>query len=265
MNTKSNVSLIGLLSAILAATALFSSGAALAEAEIACDFNELSIGKIDGQEGWDVYEKVKDSASFSLVAGVGTTEEAIDHALVIKASKDSIRVVTDTPVRWLRRQTLSIEFDFRVAVPDSARSKPGPALSVMLGNTVLSENCRWQINLDPTTNSTWRLFAALPDPATVELPAEAMNFTRGDEVRISDWLHCRISILKQEDIDSFKSTVELFDRTGARITAIECSDSTKDQVTKSMWSLSRVHAGFMASDQMDGLICIDNFFLRTDP
>ena len=78
---------------------------ASAGSRVECAFNDLSDGAVDGQPGWNVFDKVKNSSACSVASGVGTTEAAEDKALVVKKSSSSIRCVTDEAVRWLRKQT----------------------------------------------------------------------------------------------------------------------------------------------------------------
>lgn len=230
-----------------------------------CNFNDLSEGQIDGQTGWDVFDKIKDSSAFSVATEVGTTETIEDKALIVKASGETVRCVTDEPVRWLRKQTARIEFDFRVVVPSGKIDENKPVMVLLLGNSVLNEKGRWEMRLGVTTNGVWKLTAALPDEASQTIPVEKFNFTSGESTMISDWLHCVVEVQKLSASDSFKSSVCIQDKSGQTIGGVICSDIDKDKVTRAMWNLSRLHAGFLASTEIHGLTCVDNFMLTTDP
>ncbi len=239
--------------------------AAWAGSTFECNFNNLAEGQIDGQPGWEVFDKVKDSSALSVATEVGTTEATQDKALIVKSSNESIRCITDEPIRWLRKQTASVEFDFRVVVPKGKVEENRSAMVLLLGNSVLNEKASWMVHLDATTNGTWQLIAALPDEASQSIPVEKLAFTEMESTLVSGWLHCIVSVEKLSAPDSFSSSVTLLDSAGETVASLTCSDSNKDKVTKAMWNLSRLHAGFMASKNLRGLSCIDNFQFTTEP
>ncbi len=244
--------------------ALSISGGVIADSTFECNFNRLLPGQVDGQPGWDVYDKGKDSSPFSVVTEVGITEESWDKALVVKESIVPLRCVTDRAVRWLRKQTFSVEFDFRVMVPMTKIVKDRPAMVLLVGNSVLNEGGRWEVRLSETTSGAWKLSAALPDEASIIVPYEKLQFTSRESTSISEWLHCKVEIHKLSAIDSFKSKVKITDRTGQTIAELECTDNKKDATTKAMWNTSRMHAGFYAAKEIHGLACIDDFRVGTD-
>jgi hypothetical protein len=235
------------------------------DSSIVCNFNELSDGIIDGQPGWDVFEKGQDSSAFTVVSEVGTSEASNDRALVIKSTDDSIRCVTDEAVRWRRAQTVTIEFDLRVMLPQEEFLEDRPVMILLMGNSVLSETARWEIRLDAKPDGSWNLSAALPDKVSQLIPAEKIAFSRGKAAAATDWMHCVVEVEKRSRLDSFSASVKLQDKTGKTIARLICADDNKDRLTKTMWSLSRLHAGFLSSRDIHGLSCIDNFQISTTP
>ncbi len=251
---------IGIVTAVFTLTA-----SAMAGSLYECSFDDLSNGPVDGQQGWDVFDKVRDSSSCSVVSGVGVTEADSDKALVVKACGDSIRCVTDDSVRWLRGQTAAVEFDFRVVAPAEAHFDNRPLMVCLIGNKVLGENARWGISFNVTTNGDWMVSAALPDEVSSTVPSDRLAISKGDASILSDWLHCSVKVRKLSSADSFESSVVIRDRTGNTLVELQCSDRDKGEATRAMWNLSRLHAGFLAATDLGGLACIDNFSIAIVP
>ncbi len=239
--------------------------AAQAGSSVECNFDQLSDGLIDGQPGWEIFDKVKDSSAFSVASEVGVTETAQDKALIVKASDHAIRCVTEKAVRWLRRETAKADFDFRIVVPRGSLDEDQPVMVFLFGNSVLGETARWEVRLQATTSGDWELWAALPDEASATFPADRLAFKPGTSTRVSDWLHCTVEVTKLPESDSFSSTVRITDKHGQSIASVTCTDTTKDPATMAIWNLSRLHAGFLAAKELPGLACIDNFVLSTAP
>lgn len=240
-------------------------GAALAEDSYFCDFNGLAVGKIDGQNGWDVYEKTQDSSAFTVETDLGTTEETWDRALVVASSSVDIRCATDEPIRWARRQTLKIEYDFRLVIPKTGLEANRPVMTLYFGNPVLNEKTRWYVTLGTAELGGWVLKAAMPDESMQTISPDKLRFESGEKTHLSDWLHCVVEVEKKAELDQFSASVRILDRTGEKIVGTTCTDTNKDEVTKAMWSLSRIHAGFGSSPDMLGLVCVDNFRISSEP
>lgn len=245
----------------VAAIVYAAAGTVWAESSVTYDFNSFSDGPIDGQAGWNVYDKVKDSSAFSVINELGTSEEDGDRALVIKAPKTPIRCVTGEPIRWLPGQTLSIAYDFKLAIGSTALIEDRPVLVFYVGNSVLSEKACWNVALEATTNGDWRLSASLPDTSTQRVYREKLLVRSQTETSISDWYRFELVIRKRSTPDSFESTVRILDTKGNEIASLKCQDTTKDSVTKAMWNLTRLHAGFYAPKNLYGLVCIDNLVI----
>jgi hypothetical protein len=245
-----------ILKTFVAAVAVM--GTAWADSSVEYDFNDFSDGPINGQAGWSVYDKVKDSSAFSVMNELGTSEEDGDRALVIQASETSIRCVTGEPVRWLPGQTLSVAFDFKLAIPSSTLIEDRPVLVFYMGNSVLNEKACWQVGLEATTNGDWRLSASLPDTSAQRVNRENFLVRSRTGASISDWHHFHLVVKKLPEPDSFESHVRILDAKGNVVASLECQDTNKDSVTKAMWNLTRVHAGFSAPNTLYGLVCIDH-------
>jgi hypothetical protein len=230
-----------------------------------CTFDHLADGWIDGQPGWTVFDKVKDSSAFMVAADIGAAETAGDKALIVKASDRSLRCVTEEAVRWLRMETARAEFDFRIVVPRRDFDENRPVMVFLLGNAVLSEKARWEVGFEALTNGAWKLSAALPDEASAVIPAERLVFKDGASSRVSEWLHCVVEVRKLSETDSFESAVHLTDRQGEPVASLRCTDTNRDPATMAIWNLSRLHAGFLAPKELKGMACIDNFSLSTAP
>jgi hypothetical protein len=238
-------------------------GTVWADSSVEYDFNDFSDGPINGQAGWSVYDKVKDSSAFSVMNELGTSEEDGDRALVIQASETSIRCVTGEPVRWLPGQTLSVDFDFKLALDSSTLTEDRPVLVFYVGNSVLNEKACWQGGLEATTNGDWRLSASLPDTSTQRVNREDLLVRSKTGSSISDWYRFNLVIKKLSEPDSFESSVRILDAKGNVIASLECQDTNKDSVTKAMWNLTRMHAGFSAPKNLYGLVCIDHLEIKS--
>jgi hypothetical protein len=232
---------------------------------VACDFDSLAEGHIDGQSGWKLYEKVMDSPAFLVTDEVGVTEAAGDNALVVKPVNGSTRCVTDDPVRWLREQTAVIDFDFRLVVPAVKGGDNEPLLIFMLGNSMLSGNARWEVRIDSTANGDWMVHASIPNEVSAIIPCEKLERVHGGQSIVSDWLHCRVEVHKLPTADSFAASAKILDRSGNILADLTCSEPDKTPSARALWNLSRLHAGFLAAKDLRGLSCIDNFSLSTAP
>lgn len=222
------------------------------------DFNQLYDGPIDGQRGWNVYDKMRDTSALSVVDELGTTEKPSDKALIVKASEEPIRCVIDKPIRWETGLTLFVEFDFRIAVPAMVVTKDTPAMIFYIGNPLLNEKSRWEVRLDAIADDAWKLTAAMPEEASQEIPAFKMLLRSDKTATVSDWFHCVVEIKKKSVPDTFKTDVRILDEKKKLVAEISCSGSNEDRVTKTMWNMSRLYAGFGAPSDLLGLACIDN-------
>lgn len=245
----------------VAAVALM--GTVRADSSVEYDFNAFSDGPINGQAGWSVYDKVKDSSAFSVMNELGTSEADGDRALVIHASEASIRCVTGEPVRWLPGQTLSVAFDFKLALHSSILIEDRPVLVFQMGNSVLNEKACWQVGLEAAANGDWRLSASLPDTSTQRINREKLLVRARAGSSISDWYRFHLVIRKLSKPDSFESNVTILDTKGNVIASLECHDTNRDSVTKAMWNLTRVYAGFSAPKDLYGLACIDHLVIES--
>ena len=184
------VSLLGLVICILGMMI------SMAESSQNHSFNSFSDGLIEGQFGWNIYDKVKDSSAFTIIDELGTSEEAGDKALVIRASKEPIRCVTGEPVRWLPGRTLTMEFDFKVAIDPSEQALDKPVLTVMVGNSLLSKKTRWALALDATADGDWRLSGGFPDTSSKNIYAENFLIRSTKAVSVSEWYHLVLVVKK---------------------------------------------------------------------
>ena len=50
---------------------------------------------------------------------------------------------------------------------------------------------------------------------------------------------------------------------GNILATLDFASETKDKVTKAMWNLPRVHAGFLVSREQQGLAVIDNLVVSS--
>jgi len=245
--------------------AVMFAGMAMAAPEVAHDFNSLYNGPIDGQLGWNVYDKIRDTSALSVVDELGTTEEVSDKALIIKASEKPIRCVIDKPVRWETGLTLYVEFDFRLTVPSRVVAQDTPAMVFYVGNPLLNEQARWEVRIDAKANDAWDLTAAMPVEAHQEIPAFKLLVRSDKEDAVSDWFHCVVEIKKMPVPDTFKTSVKITDQNNKLIAEVSCSGSSDDEVTKSMWNMTRLYAGFGAPSDLLGLACIDNLTMSYTP
>jgi len=244
--------------------AVLLAGTALAAPEIQHDFNSLYNGPIDGQLGWNVYDKIRDTSALSVVDELGTTEEASDKALVVKASEKPIRCVIDKPVRWETGLTLFVEFDFRLAVSSRAVEKDTPAMVFYVGNPLLNERARWEVRIDATENNAWKLTTAMPVKAQKEIPEFKLLVRSDTSDSVSDWFHCVVEIKKMPVPDTFKTSVKIMDQNNKAVAEVSSSGTGDDDVTKAMWNMTRLYAGFGAPSDLLGLACIDNLTMSYD-
>lgn len=222
-------------------------------------FNDFSDGPIDGQMEWNVYDMVPDSSALSIMDVLGTSEADGDKALVISASKTPLRCVTGEPVRWLPGRTLTMEFDFKVAVDPKELVMPKPVMTVMMGNSLLSEKARWELKLETSPNGDWVLIGAMPDGSSKRIYGENFLIRSDKDVSISQWYRFKLTSWKSTDPDSFKTRLEITGAdTGELIAELDFSDNNKDKVAQAMWNTTRAHVGFFAAKDQIGLVCIDN-------
>ena len=222
------------------------------------DFAGYVENPVEGQLGWNIYPKVKDSSACSIVDEVGLTEVVGDKALVILPAKSEIRCVSGDSVRWMPGKTLNFEFDFKVAVNPGEPLSIRPVMEVLVGNSLLSEKSRWNVRLDALPGGDWLLTGSLPDFGSKKIYAENFMIRMGDEVSISNWFHFTLVIKKLNDPDAFESQVKISDNEGNTVAFVEFTDNTKNKVSASMWNLSRLHVGFNAAVNQYGLASVDN-------
>lgn len=232
---------------------------AVAEEPLVYDFNQFSNGPIEGQYEWNIYDKVKDSSALSIMDQLGTVEVEGDKALVVRASPTPIRCVTGEYVRWLPGRTLTMEFDFKVAVDPVELTRVKPVMTVLIGNSLLSNKASWSLHLEATPNGDWRLSGAMPDIATKVIYGENFLIRSDKDVSISEWHKMIIVVKKLSDPDSFEASVELKNALSREVLAsLEFTDTKKDKVTKAVWNTARGHVGFAAPKDQLGIVCIDN-------
>lgn len=228
------------------------------------DFNDFAVGPIDGQMEWNVYEKVPDSSALSIMDVLGTSEADGDKALVVRAAETPIRCVTGEPVRWLPGRTLTMDFDFKVAVEVSDISIPKPVMTVMFGNSLLSEKARWEVRLEASPSGDWVLIGAMPDGSSKRIYGENFLIRSESDVSISQWYQFSLVSRKLTEPDSFETSVEISGaETGELVAEIKFTDENKDRVAQSMWNTSRAHVGFYAPKEQLGLVCIDNLVITS--
>lgn len=239
-------------------------GAASAEPQHV-NFNKFEDGPISGQFEWNVYDKVKDTSALSIMNELGTSERAGDKALLIQASKNPIRCVTGEPVRWLPGQSLSMEFDFKVAVDPEELLSTKPVMTVMVGNSLLSPKARFSVSLNATPNGDWELAGNFPNSMTKKIYGENFLIRSNVDVSISSWFRFSLVVNKLDDPDSFEASIEIRDpETGKLLTAMPFFDNEKDKVAGAMWNTSRAHAGFYAPVDQYGVVCIDNLIVTSE-
>lgn len=253
-----NTWLIGLVPAIMSASVL-------AQVETQkFNFNDFAVGPIDGQLEWNVYDKVPDSSALSIMDVLGTSEADGDKALVIQAADTPIRCVTGEPVRWLPGRTLTMDFDFKVAVDVYDLTMPTPVMTVMFGNALLSEKARWEVRLEAAPSGDWVLIGAMPDGSSKRIYGENFLIRSEKDISISQWYTFSLVSRKLTDPDSFETSVEISGaETGELVAEIKFSDDNKDRVTQAMWNTSRAHVGFYAPKEQLGLVCVDNLVVTS--
>ena len=234
-------------------------GSAVAQETIRYDFNNFKDGPIDGQMEWNVYEKVSDSSALSIMDELGTSEAKGDKALVVRSSLDDIRCVTGEPLRWLPGSTLSMEFDFKLAVESGEIMMDKPVLTVLIGDALLSEKARWSLQIEAMTNGDWRVVGGMPDEVSEVIYAENFLLRIGNETSISEWHTLKLVVEKLSEPDSFETHVQIQNsKSGKALAEVRFTDKKKDKVTASMWNTSRAHVGFQAAQRQLGIFCIDN-------
>lgn len=243
---------------------IFCLSAAAQDETLKYNFNDFSDGPIEGQMEWNVYDMVPDSSALSIMDILGTSEKDGDKALVIQASKTPIRCVTGEPVRWLPGRTLTMEFDFKVAVDPREMLMPKPVMTVMMGNSLLSEKARWELKLEASPSGDWVLMGAMPDGSSKRIYGENFLIRSDKDLSISQWYRFKLVSYKSTDADSFKTRVEISGaETGELVAEIDFTDYSKDKVAKAMWNTSRAHVGFHAANNQVGLVCIDNLMIHS--
>ncbi len=244
---------------LVIAVCLAAAGAAAQDKALIYSFNDFSDGPIDGQQEWNVYDKVKDSSALSIMSALGTSEEDGDKALVIQAAKIPIRCVTGEAVRWLPNSTLTMEFDFKIAVDPRELVMPKPVMAVVMGNSLLSEKASWEVRLEASPSGDWVLIGAMPDGSSKRIYGENFLIRSDSEVSISQWHHFKLTSWKSNELDSFRTRAEITVADSKElITSILFTDNNKDKVTEAVWNTPRAHVGFRASSDQVGLVCIDN-------
>jgi hypothetical protein len=229
------------------------------------NFNKFEDGPISGQFEWNVYDKVKDTSALSIMNELGTSEANGDRALLIQASKTPIRCVTGEPVRWLPGQTLSMEFDFKVAVDPAELLSTKPVMTVMVGNSLLSPKARFSVSLNATPNGDWELVGNFPNAMTKKIYGENFLIRSNTDISVSSWYRLSLVVNKLEDPDAFEASVEIRDpESGKLLTAMPVFDNEKDKVAGAMWNTSRAHAGFYAPVNQYGVVCIDNLTVSSE-
>lgn len=238
---------------------------ALAETETQkFNFNDFTVGPIDGQMEWNVYEKVRDSSALSIMDVLGTSEADGDKALVIRAADIPIRCVTGDPVRWLPGRTLSMEFDFKVAVDSYDITIPKPVMTVRFGNSLLSAKSHWDVRLEASPSGDWVLIGAMPDGSSKRIYGENFLIRSDNDVSISQWYKFKLVSKKLLEPDSFQTSVEITGaESGELVAEINFTDESKDKVAKTMWNTSRAHVGFYAPKEQYGVVCVDNLIVTT--
>ncbi len=227
--------------------------------EITINFDDLNEGEIDGQGGWNVYNKVKDSSAFSVLNGVGVSDTDADKGLVIQSNPQPLRCVAGEPVRWLPGSTLMVDFDFKVGITDEKPTKERPVMTVLIGNALLSDQSRWAVSLVAKPDGGWLLKGAMPDELSMNmLSDEIVELPMGADVKISDWFSFSLSIRKLSLPDSFQAYAEIKDKDGNTIVSLKFTDTNKTKLTESVWNLPRANVGFYSDKDTIGLSCIDN-------
>ena len=231
----------------------------LAQETVFYDFNSFKNGPIDGQMDWNVFEMVADSSAISIMDELGTSEAKGDRALVLRSSSDGIRCVSGEPVRWLPGRTLKLEFDFKIAVEAGDISMDKPVMTVLVGDSLLSNKAHWSLHLMAVTNGDWRLEGAMPERAEKKIYAENYLLRTGNETAISGWHKFELVIKKESEPDSFSARAQIQNAKSGNVVAdIEFMDGRKDKVAAAMWNTARAHAGFLADPNQLGIVCIDN-------
>lgn len=239
-------------------------GAASAE-PLKFNFNRLDDGPISGQFEWNVYDKVKDTTALSVVDELGTSEAAGDKALLVKASKTPIRCVTGEPVRWLPGQSLSMEFDFKVAVDPEELLSTKPVMTVMVGNSLLSPKARFSVSLNATEHGDWELECNFPNTTTKKIYGENFLIRSNTDISISSWYRFSLVVNKLDAPDAFEASIEIRDpESGKLLTAMPFFDNEKDKIAGAMWNTSRAHVGFYAPINQYGVVCIDNLTVSSE-
>lgn len=242
----------------IVAASILTGSVASAATQVEYDFTDYVEKPVEGQHGWNVYPKVKDSSAITIVDEVGTTEVVGDKGLVVMPAASEIRCVCGDSVRWMPGKTLNLEFDFKVAITPDEPFSTRPVMNVFVGNSLLSEKARWGVRLEALPNGDWQLAGSLPDSASKKIYAENFMLRLGNEVAVSEWFRFVLVVKKLETPDAFESQAEIKDAAGNTITSLTFTDTNKDKVTAAMWNLSRLHVGFGAAVDQYGLANIDN-------
>ncbi len=233
------------------------------ETAVHYDFNDFKEGPVEGQLGWNVFEKVKDSSAFQVADQVGKEDRKGDKALLVKVDASSIRCITGEPVRWMPGERMELAFDFRVGIPSTRPIAEKPVLCVGIGNSLLSDKACWTVELASQTNGNWRFFGAVAGEDSVELPPHAIvPRPDSDKVNISGWYRFVLVVRKLSEPDSFWATAEITSQSGQTVARLHFLDGDKNAVTAAMWNLTRLHAGFLTSKEQLGLACIDNLSIE---
>ncbi|WP_372846631.1 hypothetical protein [Pontiella sp.] len=247
-----NLRLLG----FLAGFAFSASGGFAAPVEY--DFNGFADGPIDGQQGWDVYNKVQDSSAMSIMDEVGAQGVPGDKALVLQTSETAIRCVSGEPVRWLPGTTLTAEFDFKLGVDAAYPTRNMPIMEFVFGNSFLSEKARWSIVLEAMPGGDWNLTSSMPGSAPVRIYGENLLVRPASDVALSEWFVFKLVVKKLSTPAAFETRAQICDTKGKVLATLAFATEGKDKVTQSMWSLPRVHAGFHVHREIQGLAVVDN-------
>ena len=226
--------------------------------ELTFDFNDFKDGPIAGQHEWNVYDMVKDSSPLSIVDEVGTRGVPGDKGLVLQESGLALRCVTGEPVRWLPGSTLTVKFDFRLGTTSEDPRQNRPTLTLMIGNSLLSEKASWKVGLESRPDGDWLLTGAMPDQASDRIYGEDMLIRPRSDVAFSEWFQFTLTVKKMDKPDSFEAEAVITDTKGEVISTVKFGSQTKDKVCKAIWNLPRVNVGFAVNRSQRGLSVIDN-------
>ncbi len=234
--------------------------AQLACAQQVCEFNDYSDGLVEGQKGWNVWNKVPDPSAFSIVNGLGATGQAGDRAMVIQPSQIPLKVVGPEPVRWMPGEACELEFYFKVGVVPGEFAYDKRVMTVLLGNALMTEKACWEVHLLVAPDGSWKLSGGMPGESEAGgvSPDAILDRRKVQGVAVSNWFRFKLVAKKLTDPDTFATRVEVYDLNSKLITSLEFPKTAEKAKTAGMWNLSRVSYGFLSANHYHGLSCIDN-------